>query len=77
MNLLGLIALFFIAAKADPAGGFIQKGMHTLLGNRLIENDSVSSTFKSDWCPKFGISSRSGRSVDSDGPQIFIDRALF
>ena len=40
MNLLGLIALFFIVAKADPAGGFIQKGMHTLLGNRQIKNDS-------------------------------------
>ena len=40
MNLLGLITLFFIVARADPAGGFIQKGMHTLLGNRRIENDS-------------------------------------
>ena len=44
MNLLGLIALFFIVANADPAGGFIQKGMHTLLGNRLIEYESYYMT---------------------------------
>ena len=40
MNFLSFIALVFVTVSADPAGGFFQKGMHTLLGNRLTIRQS-------------------------------------
>ena len=53
MNFLSLVALLFVTVSADPAGGFFQKGMHSLLGNRLYHRFNLESSI--DWPKHFPV----------------------